>query len=119
MKQGGLDFGYDPDAAYQVVKRSKDVSSVPIFGKLAPDYSSLVPVAQAIEAAGADAISMINGPRAMCIDYRTRKPILGNKIGTNINGAATRPMVAAVPKSRRMNGAPTRRRCVAFPALIL
>jgi dihydroorotate dehydrogenase (NAD+) catalytic subunit len=81
LKQGGLDFGYDPDAAYQVVKRCKQISAVPIFGKLAPDYSSLVPVAKAIEAAGADAISMINGPRAMCIDYRTRKPIIGNKIG--------------------------------------
>jgi dihydroorotate dehydrogenase (NAD+) catalytic subunit len=81
LKQGGLDFGYDPDAAYQVVKRCKQNSAVPIFGKLAPDYSSLVPVAKAIEAAGADAISMINGPRAMCIDYRTRKPIIGNKIG--------------------------------------
>ena len=81
LKQGGLDFGYDPDAAYSVVKRCKEISAVPIFGKLAPDYSSLVPVAQAIEAGGADAISMINGPRAMCIDYRTRKPILGNKIG--------------------------------------
>jgi dihydroorotate dehydrogenase (NAD+) catalytic subunit len=81
LKQGGLDFGYDPDAAYQVVKRSKDRSRVPIFAKLAPDYSSLVPVAQAVEAAGADAISMINGPRAICIDYRTQKPIIGNKIG--------------------------------------
>ena len=49
LKQGGLDFGYDPDAAFQVVKRCKSVSAVPIFGKLAPDYSSLVPVAQAIE----------------------------------------------------------------------
>ena len=81
LKQGGLDFGYDPDAAYRVVKRSKERSQIPIFGKLAPDYSSLVSVAKAIESAGVDAISMINGPRAMCIDYRTRKPIIGNKIG--------------------------------------
>lgn len=81
LKQGGLDFGYDPDAAYHVVKRCREISAVPILGKLAPDYSSLISVAQAVEAGGADAISMINGPRAMCIDYRTRKPILGNKIG--------------------------------------
>jgi dihydroorotate dehydrogenase (NAD+) catalytic subunit len=81
LKQGGLDFGYDPDAAYQVVKRCKQNSAVPILAKLAPDYSSLVPVAKAVEVAGADAISMINGPRAICIDYRTRKPIIGNKIG--------------------------------------
>ena len=81
LKQGGLDFGYDPDAAYEVVKRSKQRSRVPIVAKLAPDYSSLVPVAKAVESAGADAISMINGPRAMCIDYRSLKPIIGNKIG--------------------------------------
>jgi dihydroorotate dehydrogenase (NAD+) catalytic subunit len=81
LKQGGLDFGYDPNASYHVVKRCKEASAVPVFAKLAPDYSSLVPVAQAVEAGGADAISMINGPRAMCIDYRTCKPILGNKIG--------------------------------------
>ncbi len=49
LKQGGLDFGYDPDAAYQVVERCRQRSAVPVFAKLAPDYSSLVPVAQAVE----------------------------------------------------------------------
>lgn len=91
LKQGGLDFGYDPDAAYQVVKRAKARSAIPIFGKMAPDYSSLTAVAKAIESAGADAISMINAPRAMCIDHQTRKPIIGNKIGA-LSGPAIKSM---------------------------
>jgi dihydroorotate dehydrogenase (NAD+) catalytic subunit len=91
LKQGGTDFGYDPDAAYRVVKRSRERSAVPVFAKLAPDYSLLTPVAKAVEAAGADAISMINAPRAMCIDHRTRKPIIGNKIGS-LSGPAIKSM---------------------------
>jgi len=91
LKQGGTDFGYDPDVAYSVVKRSRARSTVPILAKLAPDYSLLTPIAKAVEAAGADAISMINAPRAMCIDYRTRKPIIGNKIGA-LSGPAIKSM---------------------------
>src|SRR5262249_41208036 len=44
-----------------------------------------------VEAAGADAISLINAPRAMCIDHRTGKPIIGNKIGS-LSGPAIKPM---------------------------
>jgi dihydroorotate dehydrogenase (NAD+) catalytic subunit len=90
-KQGGLDFGYDADASYRVVKRASARSKVPIVAKLAPDFSSLVRVAKSVEAAGADAISLINAPRAMCIDYRTGKPIIGNKIGA-LSGPAIKPM---------------------------
>jgi dihydroorotate dehydrogenase (NAD+) catalytic subunit len=91
IKQGGLDFGYDGEASYRLVKRARSQSKVPIIAKLAPDYSSLVRVAQSVEAAGADAISLINAPRAMCIDHRTGKPIIGNKIGS-LSGPAIKPM---------------------------
>ena len=91
IAQGGLDFGYDPTASYQVVKRVKQAIGVPVIAKLAPDYSSLVPVAKAVEDAGADAISLINAPRAMCIDHRTRQPIIGNRIGS-LSGAAIKPL---------------------------
>jgi dihydroorotate dehydrogenase (NAD+) catalytic subunit len=91
IAHGGLDFGYDPVAAYKVVRRARDATTLPIVAKLAPDYSSLIPVAKRVEDAGADAISMINAPRAMCIDYRTGKPILGNKIGS-LSGAAIKSM---------------------------
>lgn len=91
LKQGGLDFGYDPDVAFQVVRKAKTRASVPIIAKLAPDYSSLTPVAKAVESAGADTISMINAPRAMCIDYITGQPIIGNKIGS-LSGPAIKSM---------------------------
>ena len=91
LKQGGLDFGYDPVAAERLVKRARRVTELPIVAKLAPDYSSLVSVAKAVEAAGANAIALVNAPRAMCIDYQTRKPIIGNKIGA-LSGTAIKPM---------------------------
>jgi dihydroorotate dehydrogenase (NAD+) catalytic subunit len=91
IKQGGLDFGYDPAASFRLVKRVRGAIKVPVIAKLAPDYSSLVQVAKAVEAAGADAISLINAPRAMCIDFRTGKPMIGNKIGS-LSGAAIKPM---------------------------
>ena len=64
---------------------------MPIVAKLAPDYSSLTRVAKSVEAAGADAISMINAPRAMCIDHRTGKPIIGNQIGS-LSGPAIKSL---------------------------
>jgi dihydroorotate dehydrogenase (NAD+) catalytic subunit len=91
LKQGGLDFGYDPAASFRLVRRVRAVTKLPVIAKLAPDYSSLVRVAKAVEDAGADAISMINAPRAMCIDYQTRKPIIGNKIGS-LSGSAIKPL---------------------------
>jgi len=69
----------------------REVTKLPVFAKLAPDFSALSTVAKAVEAAGADAISMINAPRAMMIDHRTRKPMIGNKVGA-LSGAAIKPM---------------------------
>lgn len=91
LKQGGLDFGYDPDAAYRLVSRARQQTDLPLIAKLAPDYSSLAPVAQAIEAAGADAVALVNAPRAMCIDADTLKPIIGNGVGA-LSGPAIKPM---------------------------
>ena len=91
LKQGGLDFGYDPDAAYKLVSRARQQTDLPLIAKLAPDYSSLVPVAQAIEAAGADAVALVNAPRARCIDANTLKPMIGNGVGA-LSGPAIKPM---------------------------
>src|SRR5262245_59915546 len=89
--QGVVDFVYDPLASFKLVRRVRAVTRLPVIAKLAPDYSSLTRVAKAVEDAGADAISMVNAPRAICIDYRTRKPIIGNKIGS-LSGSAIKPM---------------------------
>lgn len=91
LKQGGLDFGYDPVAAAKLVQRVKSVTRLPVIAKLAPDYSSLERVAKAVEDAGADALSLVNAPRAMCIDCDTGLPVIGNKVGA-LSGAAIKPM---------------------------
>jgi dihydroorotate dehydrogenase (NAD+) catalytic subunit len=91
LKQGGLDFGYDPDASFRLVRRARAATKLPLIAKLAPDYSSLMRVAKSVEAAGADALSLINAPRAMCIDHRTRKPMIGNKIGS-LSGPAIKSL---------------------------
>lgn len=91
LKQGGLDFGYDPDASFRLVRRARAATKLPLIAKLAPDYSSLTRVAKSVEAAGADALSLINAPRAMCIDHRTRKPMIGNKIGS-LSGPAIKSL---------------------------
>lgn len=91
LKQGGLDFGYDREASFKLVSRVRRATELPVIAKLAPDYSSLIPVAQAVEAAGADAIALVNAPRAMCIDHETLKPIIGNKVGA-LSGVAIKPM---------------------------
>ena len=89
--QGGIDFGYRPESAFRLVERVRNAIALPVFAKLAPDFSLLTPVAKAVEAAGASAISMVNAPRAMMIDYRTRQPMIGNKVGA-LSGAAIKPM---------------------------
>lgn len=91
LKRGGLDFGYDPDAASRLIRRIKAETTLPVIAKLAPDYSSLVRVARAVEEAGADAISLVNAPRAMCIDPETGRPIIGNGVGA-LSGSAIKPM---------------------------
>lgn len=81
LKAGGSQFGSDARAATEIIRRGKLKTNLPIIPKLPPDFANIVHVAKAAEAAGADALSMINGPRGMVIDINTKKPVLGNKIG--------------------------------------
>lgn len=91
LKQGGLSFGSDPKASESLIKKVRKQTKLPLIAKLPPDYSNIVNVAKAVESAGADAIAMINAPRAMAIDYKTRKPVLGNKVGA-LSGPAIKPI---------------------------
>ncbi|MFV0559538.1 MAG: dihydroorotate dehydrogenase [Enterococcus sp.] len=91
VKHGGIAFGTDPDVAYQLTKSVKAVSSVPVYVKLSPNVTDIVPIAQAIEAGGADGFTMINTLVGMRIDLKTRKPILANQTG-GLSGAAIKPV---------------------------
>ena len=81
VEGGGMAFGVDPDTAYNLVRKVKKVAKKPIIVKLSPNVTSIVEMAKAVEAAGADAISLINTLVGMRISLRTRKPIIAVKKG--------------------------------------
>lgn len=89
---GGVDFGIDPAMTASVVKGVREVCHLPIIAKLTPNVTNIVPIAQAAAEAGADAVSIANTFSGMAIDWRKRKPILGNVVG-GVSGPAIKPMV--------------------------
>ncbi|MBO1004962.1 dihydroorotate dehydrogenase [Pseudogracilibacillus auburnensis] len=91
VKQGGIAFGTIPEVAMELTKRVKEVSSVPVYVKLSPNVADIVSMAQAVEAAGADGLTMINTLLGMRIDIKTGKPILANKSG-GLSGPAIKPV---------------------------
>lgn len=91
VKHGGIAFGTDPDVAFQLTQAVKKVAKVPIYVKLSPNVTDIVPVAQAIEAGGADGFSMINTLLGMRIDLKTRRSILANQTG-GLSGPAIKPV---------------------------
>lgn len=91
VKHGGIAFGTDPDVAFQLTQAVKKVAKVPIYVKLSPNVTDIVPIAKAIEAGGADGFSMINTLLGMRIDLKTRKPILANGTG-GLSGPAIKPV---------------------------
>ena len=88
---GGMSFGSSADAAAEVVKAVKAVTSKPVIIKLSPNVTDIVSIAKACEAEGADGISMINTMLGMRIDLRTKKPIIANKMG-GFSGPAIKPV---------------------------
>jgi dihydroorotate dehydrogenase (NAD+) catalytic subunit len=81
VEGGGMAFGVDPDTAYNLVKKVKKVAKKPIIVKLSPNVTDIVAMARAVEAAGADAISLINTLVGMRISLRTGDPIIAVKKG--------------------------------------
>ncbi len=78
---GGMSFGTSPEAAAEVVREVKKVTTKPVIVKLSPNVTDIVAIAKACEAAGADGISLINTMLGMRIDLKTRKPVIANKMG--------------------------------------
>lgn len=91
VKQGGITFGTVPEIAHDLTKKVKEVSAVPVYVKLSPNVSDIVTMAKAIEAAGADGLTMINTLMGMRLDLKTGKPILANKSG-GLSGPAIKPV---------------------------
>ena len=88
---GGMSFGTSPEAAAQVTKAVKAVTTKPVLIKLSPNVTDIVSIACACEEAGADGISLINTMLGMRIDLRTRRPVIANKMG-GFSGSAIFPV---------------------------
>ena len=91
VREGGIAFGTNRDSATAVVREVKANTKKPVIVKLSPNVTDIVDMALAVEAAGADAISMINTLIGMAIDIKTQRPILGNVIG-GLSGPAVKPV---------------------------
>lgn len=88
---GGVDFGTDPAMAGEVVRKVRDACDLPIIAKLTPNVTSIVAIAQAAAESGADAVSLVNTFLGMAIDWRRRRPVLGNTLG-GLSGPAIKPL---------------------------
>ena len=91
VKQGGIVFGTDPAAAYEVVKLVRDSTIKPLIVKLSPNVTDIVAMARACVDAGAEALSLINTLTGMAIDLAKRRPILANVTG-GLSGPAIKPV---------------------------
>ncbi|HBQ85531.1 MAG TPA: dihydroorotate dehydrogenase [Syntrophomonas sp.] len=91
VKQGGLQFGTEPQLVKDVVGAVKSKTSIPVIPKLSPNVTDIVAIARAAWEGGADALSMINTLMGMAIDIKTRKPVLANIVG-GLSGPAIKPV---------------------------
>jgi dihydroorotate dehydrogenase (NAD+) catalytic subunit len=91
VKRGGIVYGTDPAATYEVVKAIKSMASLPVIVKLSPNVTDITVIARAAQDAGADALSLINTLLGMSIDVETRQPRLGNLTG-GLSGPAIKPV---------------------------
>ncbi len=91
VKEGGIAFGTDPQVAAAVTGEVRKVTKLPLIVKLSPNVTDVTVIAQAVEAAGADCLSLINTLQGMAIDIKKRRPILANQIG-GLSGPAVKPV---------------------------
>lgn len=91
VKQGGATWGTTCEGAAAVTKAVKSVTKKPVMVKLTPNVTNITEIAKAVEAEGADCISLINTLLGMRIDIRTKRPILHNNVG-GFSGPAIFPV---------------------------
>lgn len=91
VKAGGAAFGVSCEGAAQITKIVRAATKKPIMIKLSPNVTNIAEIAKAVEAEGADAVSLINTLLGMRIDIRTKRPILHNNVG-GLSGPAVFPV---------------------------
>lgn len=91
VKAGGIAFGQNPDALYEITKAVKAKAKQPIIMKLSPNVTDITEMARAAEAGGSDALSLINTITGMKIDIHRKKFVLANQTG-GLSGPAIKPV---------------------------
>lgn len=91
VKEGGIAFGQNPKAAEEITKAVKKYAKQPVIMKLSPNVTDITEMAKAVEAGGADAVSLINTLTGMKIDINRRQFVLANKTG-GVSGPAIHPI---------------------------
>jgi dihydroorotate dehydrogenase (NAD+) catalytic subunit len=91
VKAGGVAFGVDPAAAREVISAVRRATTKPLIAKLSPNVTDITEIAREAEAAGADALSLINTLTGMAVDADSRKPVLANVTG-GLSGPAVKPV---------------------------
>lgn len=89
---GGIDFAVDPAVTRRIVERCRAVCAKPIIAKLTPNVTHIVPIAKAALDGGADAVSLANTLLGLAVDWRRRRPVLGNGTG-GLSGPAIKPVI--------------------------
>nr|WP_294492957.1 dihydroorotate dehydrogenase [uncultured Mediterraneibacter sp.] len=91
VKEGGIAFGQNPKAAEEITRAVKKYAGQPVIMKLSPNVTSIADMARAVEAGGADAVSLINTITGMKIDIHRKTFALANKTG-GVSGPAIHPI---------------------------
>lgn len=91
VKEGAIAFGQKADALFDITSKIKKAAKQPVIMKLSPNVTDITEMARAAEAAGADAISLINTLTGMKIDIERRRFVLANKTG-GMSGPAIKPI---------------------------
>jgi dihydroorotate dehydrogenase (NAD+) catalytic subunit len=89
---GGIDFATDPIVTGRIVRRCREASTVPLIAKLTPNVTNIVQIAKAAADGGADAVSVANTLLGLAVDWKHRRPTLGNGTG-GLSGPAIKPVI--------------------------
>ena len=95
MKDGGMLFGCSPTASREGIAAVRSATRRPVIANVTPNGTDIVAIAHAVVDGGADGISMINTLLGMAVDWRSRKPVLGNVTG-GLSGPAIKPVALAL-----------------------
>ena len=91
IKEGGIQFGHDPQMTFAITEAVRNSTSKPVWVKLSPNVTDIGLFARACQDGGADAISLVNTFVGMSIDVNKRRPMLSNTTG-GLSGPAIRPL---------------------------